>query len=100
MIETADKYVIFWYADTASGEKHYETFETLADAQLDLAEWANLYPWNRYVLAKIIGEQVPAQERRPRHPSAVTLTAVSGPGATCVPTIVDGVITAVTITRP
>ena len=75
-----DQYVIFWYYDSrAAGEQHWETYETLAEAQEALSSYAKAYPWNHYYLARITGEQ-PATGKEPKasYFSGITLTARGG----------------------
>ena len=79
MNETAG-YVIFW---AFNSDAHYETFDTLAEANASLASWAKRYPWNTYRLAKVIGEVPATMEREPKHGQiSVVGDSASGSGAT------------------
>ena len=92
-----DRYVIFWYFDGVGGEQHYETFDTLNDAQTALTSYAECYPWNSYYLAKIVGHQPATAERPARLGVSLSGSLSSGAGAIC--TVENGTITAVTLTN-
>ena len=89
MMEDNHSYVVFWNCDHGG----YETYETHAEAVAAMAEFSEIFPWNTYYLAKIVGSQ-PATKENPKDPywSGLTVTGGTDPGDVCEVIINGGIM--------
>jgi hypothetical protein len=96
MIMSEDRYAVIWEAATGQG---WELYDTEDEAVAALSDFAGKYPWNIYILARIVGGK-PASAPQPPDSARGIVTIPGEPEsvATADICVQGGTITAITIT--